>query len=148
MIKEILIRGIFPFALAMLLLAFLVWASGCTHNRSMLYYDQYIRTATTQTLLIDRSGPLLKQGWGFESRYDLPYELEFNFDFSILASVVSFQDPPEEVHWGVEMGREFWDTLYLGMRHYRMHNVSRADTGSFKGYGVAGTSLRIGWVFQ
>lgn len=71
--------------------------------------------------------------------------MAFRFDVRVRCSVCSFSDPPEEISYEVALSRVNWNFLFLEAKHGRLHNLSRADTGSYKGFGNYYTGLTIGF---
>jgi len=117
-----------------------------SYGESYFYYRQYLKGEdwTKERLLIQRDGPWLKQEWGLENDFDLPYKFLFEFDAKVRCSVCSFSDPPEEIHYDLEVSRVNFGWLKLGVGHGRIHNLSRQDTGSHKGFGIYRTYLEAG----
>lgn len=119
-------------------------------GESYFYYRQYMKGEdwTKERLLIQRDGPYLKQEWGLENDFDLPYKFLFEFDLKVRCSVCSFSDPPEEFIYGLELSRILFDRLKFGIGHGRQHNFSRDDTGSYKGFGLYRTYLEVGVILK
>ena len=136
-------RLLFLFITAVL---FLMLNINPSYAESYFYYRQYLKGEdwTKEKLLIQRDGPWLKQQWGLENDFHLPYKFLFEFDAKIRCSVCSFSDPPEEIHYGLEVSRVNFGWLKLGIGHGRIHNLSREDTGSYKGFGIYRTYLEAG----
>lgn len=122
---------------------------GISHEKSYLYVRQHnILNGTIERLFYDRSGPILRNEYGLENKFNLPWRTEMNLSFVLRGSSVKITNPPEQWLWDLNLEKEIWEGIIFKTGGGRQYDISKSALAPDEKSETSRLYFEIGFSFK